>query len=71
MIKTIYECDACGMQTNDPYTIHMKEFDITILGCFESFGKQRKKIHLCPQCFRGLQAIAQDRHGENTSEETR
>lgn len=57
----VYQCDSCGKVIKDPYTVKMKEFYVGV--CFDECGshpyntKKRVKIHLCENCFNGLNKI--------------
>ena len=64
MTLKVYECDACKKTIKDPYEVKMKEF---YAGCsFENYGifpsndKRKVKIHLCDDCFKGLNKITVD-----------
>lgn len=59
----VYQCDACGDVMKSPYEAKMKEFYI---GCsFEfghvlpSFNKKIVRIHLCDNCYRNLNRLAE------------
>ena len=72
MKKTMYECDACGMTTENPHRYKMKEFFVESYGCsnypyIAAYPATRKvKVHLCDGCYKSLQTIAnakRDDHG--------
>lgn len=61
----VYQCDACGKVMKNPYEARMKEFYV---GCsfeyghvFPSNNKRIKRIHLCEECYDGLQKLAEDK----------
>ena len=69
MTLKVYECDACKKTIQDPYEVKMKEFYV---GCsfeyrdvFPSKDKRKVKIHLCDDCFKGLNKIAKDKAVED------
>lgn len=62
-----YVCDSCNNIIADPYEAQMKEF---YYGSEYEFGawfpvarKERKKLHLCKNCFCNLQYIAKQKEG--------
>ena len=64
----VYKCDSCGAMIENPYTAKMKEFYV---GCTFEKGmalpedaKQKVKVHLCEQCYRGLCTIADNVRGD-------
>ena len=58
----VYKCDSCGRIIESPHEERMKEFYIeaTCEGffVFPHNDKRKVKIHLCDDCFGGLQKIA-------------
>lgn len=65
----VYECDACKKIIQDPYEVKMKEFYV---GCsFETCSVlpsnyiRKVKIHLCDDCFNGLNKIVKDKAVED------
>ncbi len=61
----IYQCDCCKEVIADPYTVKMKEF---YLGVDTEYftriktlvkSKRRVKIHLCDECYKGLNLIGE------------
>ena len=65
MTLKVYECDACKKTIKDPYEVKMKEFYVgcsfETCGVFPSNDKREVKIHLCDDCFKGLNKIAKDK----------
>ena len=60
----IYQCDSCKKVIENPYEAEMKEFYV---GCeFDSMGimpvnsKKKTTVHLCEECFKGLNLIAKN-----------
>ena len=57
-----YVCDSCQKTISDPYEANMKEFCYTPEyngGVFYPVPcKHGIRIHLCEECFRGLNKIA-------------
>lgn len=53
----IYQCDSCKKAIEDPYTVKMKEFYLGIAIPVEY--KRRVKIHLCDECYKGLNLIGE------------
>lgn len=60
-----YVCDACGVVIDDPYSVKMREFFVAFGSdmCPEPF-KEKVKIHLCNDCFKGLKNVARKKRGE-------
>lgn len=59
----VYQCDSCKKVISNPYTIKMKEF---YLGADFDYGiaipiecKSKIKIHLCDECYKGLNLIGE------------
>lgn len=69
MILKVYECDSCKKIIQNPYEVNMKEFYVgcsfEIWGVFPSNDKRKVKIHLCDDCFNGLNKIAKDKAVED------
>ena len=61
-MSKVYKCDSCGSVIENPYAVKMKEFYIGAkfdFGmCFHEESKQKVKIHLCNECYKGLRTIA-------------
>lgn len=59
-MSKVYKCDSCNKMIADPYEKKMKEF---YLGTeyddpvFPIPCTRKIKIHLCDDCFRGLEEI--------------
>lgn len=57
----LYKCDSCGITIEKPYEQEMKEFcliaEINEHGVFPQPWKRKVKIHLCKDCFAGLNII--------------
>lgn len=59
----IYQCDSCKEIISDPYTAKMKEFYLRAdVNCLSGIpipikSKRRVKIHLCDECYKGLNLI--------------
>lgn len=56
-----YVCDSCGQVISEPFKVGMKEFcycrtDPFVLSPF----KRKIKVHLCKDCFYGLNKIARE-----------
>ena len=63
-----YVCDACGKIMKDPHEAKMKEFYV---GCCFDFGGsfpidavRKRKVHLCDDCFKGLNKLVDKVKGE-------
>lgn len=58
----VYKCDSCGVEITNPHKIGMKEFCFSVSNCdiWQVFmpTKNRKKVHLCEECYRGLYILA-------------
>lgn len=58
----IYKCDSCGIEIKEPDKVRMKEFCLSVSNCdiWQMFmpSKNKKKIHLCGACYRGLYILA-------------
>ena len=56
----VYQCDSCERTITDPYEAKMKEF---YLGSYDVIYpvkmKQKVKVHLCDDCYKGLRFIAE------------
>ena len=68
----VYQCDSCKKTITDPYKEKMKEFYV---GCSFDFGmvfpedsKRKTKVHLCDDCYRGLNLIAEKIRSDNNAE---
>ena len=63
MENVLFTCDACGLETNNPHKIKMKEFDYRFIheGSIYHWANvfDTRRIHLCDDCFHGLRLIAQ------------
>lgn len=61
----IYQCDSCKEIISDPYTVKMKEFYLGVdIDCLSGISiliesKRRVKIHLCDECYKGLNLIGE------------
>lgn len=61
----IYQCDSCKKVIEDPYTVKMKEFYLGVdIDCLSGIAipiesKRRVKIHLCDECYKGLNLIGE------------
>lgn len=61
----IYQCDSCKKVIEDPYTVKMKEFYLGVdIDCLSGIeipieSKRRVKIHLCDECYKGLNLIGE------------
>ncbi len=59
----IYLCDSCNKVISDPYTAKMKEFYLGVDTDYFSGiaipveSKRKVKIHLCDECYKGLNLI--------------
>lgn len=59
----VYKCDSCNKVISDPYTVKMKEFYLGVdTDYFSGIAipvecKSKIKIHLCDDCFKGLNLI--------------
>ncbi len=61
-----YVCDACGKAITDPHQAKMKEFFVCVTGDGYPFDvKQKVRIHLCHECFKGLYALAAAKGADN------
>ena len=67
-----YVCDSCGRTMTNPYKERMTKFYV---GCHFDFGtvfpensKRSVKIHLCENCYNGLQYIAEQKRSDNNAE---
>lgn len=47
IVKIIYKCNGCGIETKKPYESRFREFT-------KGRGMKKKKIHLCPVCYHSL-----------------
>lgn len=62
----IYQCDCCKKIIEDPFTVKMKEFYLGVdTDCLSGVPfpvencRRRIKIHLCDECFKGLNLIGE------------
>lgn len=61
----VYQCDSCNKVVSDPYTVGMKEFYIGVdVDCLSGIAipiesKRKVKIHLCDECYKGLNLIGE------------
>lgn len=54
-----YICDSCGQVILEPFKVGMKEFCYCRSDRFVlSPCKRKTKVHLCENCFKGLNKIA-------------
>lgn len=59
----IYQCDSCKEIISDPYIVKMKEFYLGVdFGCLNGIAipiesRRKVKIHLCDECYKGLNLI--------------
>lgn len=58
----VYQCDSCKKTITDPHAVKMKEFyvgaDFDNGICFPVDVREKTKIHLCDECYKGLHLIA-------------
>lgn len=61
----IYQCDSCKKAIENPYTVKMKEFYLGVdIDCPSGIAipiesRRRVKIHLCDECYKGLNLIGE------------
>jgi hypothetical protein len=61
----VYQCDCCNKVISNPYTVKMKEFYFGVdTDCLSGIAipiesKRRIKIHLCDECYKGLNLIGE------------
>lgn len=61
----VYQCDCCKKIIDDPFTVKMKEFYLGVDTDYLSGiaipveSRRRVKIHLCDECFKGLNLIGE------------
>lgn len=61
----VYQCDCCNKVISDPYKVKMKKFYVGVdtdyfSGIEIPVERKRKiEIHLCDDCFKGLNLIAE------------
>lgn len=61
----IYQCDSCKEVIENPYTVKMKEFYLGVdIDCLSGIAipiesKKKVKIHLCDECYKGLNLIGE------------
>lgn len=61
----VYQCDSCNKVISDPYTVKMKEFYLGVdIDCLSGItipieSKRKVKIHLCDECYKGLNLIGE------------
>ena len=71
VMSKVYKCDSCERLIEVPYEVKMKEFYIGVkfdLGMvFPEDSKQKVKIHLCHDCYKGLCKIAEKVRGEQNA----
>ena len=58
----VYKCDSCGVEITNPHKVGMKEFCLSVDNC-DSWQvlmpfKNKRKVHLCEHCYRGLYILA-------------
>mgnify|MGYP000658449652 CR=1 FL=1 len=59
----VYQCECCNKVISDPYTVKMKEFYVGVdFDCGSRIAipiesKRKIKIHLCDECYKGLNLI--------------
>ena len=62
-MSKVYKCDSCNRLIENPYTEKMKEFyfgaKFDFGMCFPEKSKQKVKIHLCHDCYKGLRTVAE------------
>ena len=67
-MSKVYKCDNCGRMIENPYTERMKEFymgsKFGIGMCFPEESKQKVKIHLCHDCYKGLKNVADKKRSD-------
>lgn len=64
IVKVIYKCNGCGIETKKPYESRFREFT-------RGRGMKKKKIHLCPVCYHSLDKMFEnsDEHIDDTSKQ--
>ena len=59
----IYQCDSCYKIIENPYIVKMKEFYIDNTHSIQDENpiesKRKVKIHLCDECYKGLNLIGE------------
>jgi hypothetical protein len=64
----VYKCNSCGKTIENPYKENMKEFcysaEYSEYGVFPKPWKRKVKIHLCEDCFAGLNIIKESNENE-------
>lgn len=61
----VYQCDSCYKVIANPYTVKMKEFYLGVdTDCLSGIpfpveSKREIKIHLCDECYKGLNLIGE------------
>lgn len=61
----VYQCDSCNKVISNPHTVKMKEFYVGIdIEYFTRIktpvkSKRKIKIHLCDECYKGLNLIGE------------
>lgn len=61
----VYQCDCCEKVISNPNKVKMKEFYIRIdTDCISGIpipveSKRKIKIHLCDECYKGLNLIGE------------
>ena len=58
----VYQCNSCGRIIADPHRVKLQEFTVELESdwgmWFTTRRKRKVKVHLCKDCFKGLQDIA-------------
>lgn len=61
----VYQCDCCEKVISNPNKVKMKEFYLGVdIDCLSGIAipiesKRRVKIHLCDECYKGLNLIGE------------
>ena len=62
----VYQCDNCNKVITNPHSVKMKEFYVGMMDTDCSSGivipierKRKVKIHLCDECYKGLNLIGE------------
>lgn len=60
-MSKVYKCDCCGEMIEDPYDANVREFchvaGVDENGIYPQPFKEKTKIHLCDDCYKGLKEI--------------
>ena len=65
----VYKCDACGRMIENPHEAEMREYtyhtEVDEYGVWPFPIRRKTKIHLCGDCYHGLNVIAERAKMEN------